>query len=90
MLDQFGVPGETEGLLGIQVFKGELGYAEPGVFEVPSDELDGVRLRLGPLPDEYFELRALAATQNASVIASRRSPKEHGPSPVSPRVRRRP
>jgi len=63
MLEEFGVPNETEGVLGIQVFNALRGYAEPSTFEIPSEELDGVRLRLGVLPDQYLDLRALGAAQ---------------------------
>jgi hypothetical protein len=69
MLDEFGVPSDAEGLLGIQVFKALRGFRVPSVFEIPSEELDGVRLRLGELPDEYFKLRALAAAQAENALS---------------------
>jgi hypothetical protein len=69
MLDKFGVPSETEGVLGIQIFKASRGYAEPGLFEASGAGLDGVRLRLGVLPDEYLQLRALGGAQAVNLLS---------------------
>jgi hypothetical protein len=69
MLDKFGVPSETEGVLGIQVFKASRGYAEPGLVEASGAGLDGVRVWLGVLPDEYLQLRALGGAQLQNVAS---------------------
>jgi hypothetical protein len=68
MLDEFGVPSELEGVLGIQIFKASRGYAEPSLFEASGAGLDGVRLRLGVLPDGYLKLRALGGAQAENLL----------------------
>jgi hypothetical protein len=69
MLDEFGLPSETEGVLGIQIFKASRGYAEPTLFEASGAGLNGVRLRLGVLPDEYLQLCALAGAQVRNLLS---------------------
>ena len=68
MLDEFGVPSDLEGALGLQIFKASRGFAEPSLFEASGAGLDGVRLRLGVLPDEYLEIRALGGTQAENLL----------------------
>jgi hypothetical protein len=69
MLDEFGVPSDTEGVIGIQIFRASRGYEEPSLFEASGAGLDGVRLRLGVLPDEYLQLRALGGAQAMNLLS---------------------
>jgi hypothetical protein len=68
MLEEFGVPSDLEGVLGMQIFKASRGYAEPSLFEASGAGLDGARLRLGVLPDEYLELRAIGGAQAENLL----------------------
>jgi hypothetical protein len=69
VVQELGVPTELEGLVCVQVFKASRGHAGSEIFEVSGPKVDGARLRLGLLPDEYFGLRGLLSAQLEAILS---------------------
>jgi hypothetical protein len=69
VLHELGVPGQLEGIVCVQVFKAVREYGDSATFDVSGTDVDGARLRLGRLPDEYLRLRARLSAQRDAILS---------------------